>query len=230
MKSLPLLTALVLVGSAATAEAQFLEVYNATPNVTIPDNDLTGVASTITVPGSSILDITSLTVTLTVTGGFNGDFFAYLVHTAINGSSAGFVTLLNRVGTTSGNPDGYADSGFDVTFTNSGSDIHLYQLVSNPAGGQLFGTWSPDGRAVSPFAVTDATPRTDSLLSFNGFGAAGTWTLYIADVAGGDQGQFVSWGLQIAGVPEPSTWAVGVGALSALGWRLRRRRTPQVES
>lgn len=227
MKIAPLCFALALVGSAGLAPAQYLETYSAAPNLVVPDNDVNGVVSSILIPSSSILDITSVTVSVNLSGGFNGDYFAYLVHTAVNGSAAGFVTLLNRVGVTGSDPVGYGDGGFNVTLTSAAADIHLYQLISNPGGGQLTGNWSPDGRAVSPFAVTDLTPRTDSLLSFNGSNAAGTWTLFIADVAGGDQGQFVSWGLQIVGVPEPGTWAAGALTLVACACAGRRRPSPR---
>lgn len=210
---------------ASTLPAQYIENYSASPNVTIPDGDFTGVASSILVNGSSILDITSLTVTLTVTGGFNGDYFAYLVHTAAGGGNAGFVTLLNRVGVTGGDPAGYADAGFsNITFTVGAPDIHLYQNVTNPGGAALTGSWSPDGRDASPLLVTDASPRNNSLLSFNGVAATGTWTLFIADVAGGDQGQFVSWGMTIMGVPEPGTWLAGTFAVASAAWLARRRR------
>lgn len=210
--------------TAAPASAQLMENYTASPGVSIPDGDLVGVASTINVPFSSITQITSVSVSLQITGGYNGDFYAYLVHFLPNSTQAGFVTLLNRVGVTGSDPVGYGDAGFNVTFTSLGPDIHLYQNVTNPGGSALTGTWSPDGRTDNPLTVTDASARLSSLASFNGGIAAGTWTLFIADVAGGDIGTFTSWGLTIQGVPEPGTVAAGMLAVGLLGVAVRRRR------
>lgn len=224
---IPLFLVGALAGSAlvSSSPGQFIENYSATPNAAIPDGDFTGVASSIVVSGTSILEITDLTVTLNITGGFNGDFFAYLVHTTPGGSAAGFVTLLNRTGVTGSNPVGYADAGFSVTFTDSGSDIHLYQNSVIPGAGlPLTGFWAPDGRAVNPLTVTDLTPRSDSLASFIGDNAGGTWTRFVADVAGGDQGQFVNWSMQITGIPEPGTWLIGTLAVGVIARPLRYRR------
>ena len=41
---------------------------------------------------------------------YNGDLFAYLVH------DTNFCVLLNRVGRSAANADGYPDSGFNITF------------------------------------------------------------------------------------------------------------------
>lgn len=225
---LPLtLAGCLLLGFSTPLPAQILEIYSATPNLTVPDADVVGVASTINVSGSSILEITSVQVSLNLTGGFNGDYFAYLVHTLPGGGAGGFVTLLNRTGVTGSDPVGYGDAGFNVTFDSAGADIHLYQSFTNPGGAPLTGTWAPDGRSASPFSVTDLSPRDTSFSSFFGGTGDGTWTLFIADVAGGDQGQFVSWSMQIVGVPEPGTWAVGACSLAAgllTGWRRKLRR------
>ena len=46
------------------------------PGVTIPDNDLNGVANTVNL-STSINFITDVSVTLDIMGGYNGDFYAY---------------------------------------------------------------------------------------------------------------------------------------------------------
>lgn len=219
------LTWLAAAALASTSPAQIVESYSASPNLTIPDSDLVGVASTILVNGSSIQQITGLQVTLNITGGFNGDYFAYLVHTATGGGNAGFVTLLNRVGVSGSELSGYGDPGLSVTFLAGANDIHLYQAITGSLGSALTGIWSPDGRTENPLTATDTSPRDSSLASFSGFAANGTWTLYVSDLAGGDEGRFVSWGMQIVGVPEPGTWALGaLGLLAVLGGRWRRDR------
>lgn len=209
----------------ASGQSLYDETYNFNPNATIPDGDLNGLALSQNISTSSILSLDSVEVTINISGGFNGDYYAYLVHSTPGGT--GFSILLNRVGRTSGNPDGYPDSGLTITFSGSAiDDIHLYRNVTNPGGGALtLGTWSPDGRNVSPFAVTDATPRTATLDSFNGLNANGTWTLFIADVAPLAQGTIVTWGLHLQGVPEPGTWAAGALAVFALLRRKSRLRS-----
>jgi len=51
----------------------------------------------------------------------------------------------------------------------------------------------------------------------------GTWTLFLADLAAGDQSTIVSWSLDITTVPEPQTWAMAGIGLAAL-WQFRRKR------
>jgi hypothetical protein len=40
----------------------------------------------------------------------------------------------------------------------------------------------------------------------------GTWTLFIADLSGGEQSTLVSWSLDITAVPEPVNVALGIFA------------------
>jgi alpha-tubulin suppressor-like RCC1 family protein/subtilisin-like proprotein convertase family protein len=177
------------------AQANLIE----TPvNQPIPDGDLSGLASTINLSGLSD-PIGNLQVDLNISGTYNGDLYAYLTH------GSGFTVLLNRVGATSGNDLGYGDHGLNVTFANSAPDIHNYQVVlagngSLPLTGPLTGTWGPDGRAVSPLTVTDADPRSTFLSSFQGLDPNGQWTLFVADVSGGDLQQLNSWSLEVNNV------------------------------
>jgi len=191
--------ALALITCAAGAWAQTTLTVSQTDNIMIPDNDLSGVAETITL-GSSIQSITGVQLTLDVGGTanyqpFDGDYYAYLIH----GSSQ--AVLLNRVGVTAINPFGYADTGFDVTFSGGGSDIHNYQNGSYTlnGSGQLTGTWAPDGRTASPLTVLNTSPRTALLSSFNGGNAGGDWTLFIADTSPGAIGDLEGWTLQVTG-------------------------------
>jgi hypothetical protein len=45
-------------------------------------------------------------------------------------------------------------------------------------------------------------------LAFGGANANGTWTLFLADLSGGDISTLVSWGMDISVVPEPITYAL----------------------
>ena len=196
----------------------------------IPPDNFSGLSETISL-GSSIQSITDVQLTLDIGGTafnqpFNGNYYAYLQH----GST--LVVLLNRVGVTAGNPYGSADEGFDVTFSDSGSDIHNYQNgpYTLNANGQLTGTWAPDGRTASPLSVLDTSPRGPLLKAFNGQGSGGGWTLFIVDAATGDLGNLDSWSLQVTGntasVPDGgNTLALLLLGLSplALGSMMKKR-------
>jgi len=161
-----------------------------------------------------------VSVTLNLSGGWNGDLYAYLVH------NNQFVVLLNRVGVGSGgvyNSAGYGNPGMNITLSDQGANnIHFYQNNS-PAyngSGQLTGTYQPDGRNVSPLtapATLGATSPTTPLSSFNGLNGNGSWTLFIADVSPGDVMQVNGWGLDIAAVPEPGSIVEGSIAVLFLG-------------
>ena len=192
-----------------------------TLNTVIPDANPVGISSSTTTAGLSGV-ITNVQVNLNITGGFNGDLYAYLA-----GPVGQFAVLLNRVGVTSGDPFGYFDSGFNITLDSSGANIHSYQSGGYTiSSGQLIGTWSPDGRNISPLSspsAFDTAPTTANLASFNNTSPNGTWTLFLADLSGGGQSTLVSWGMTISTVPEPQTWAMlASGAVLLLAFRRRR--------
>jgi len=198
----------VLLGAAATPllSGQIIETHTFTTNRVVPDGHASGLHDVRSI-SSSIANIADVKVKLKVAGEFNGDLYGYVRH------SSGFAVLLNRVGKTSGNPAGYDDGGFNVTFAASAAngDIHLYRGVTNPAGGLLTGVWQPDGRTADPGAVTDASSPSAFLSSFNGLNAAGEWTLYLVDVETGGTNQLTEWALEITGATYPAiAWATPV--------------------
>ena len=147
--------------------------------------------------------------------GNNSDLYAYLSH---GGQT---VILLNRVGRTAANPDGYLDPGMNITLSDStGTDVHFY-------GGSGFtvltGTWQPDGRDIDPLstgAAFDSATRQNSgapLGMFNSMEASGDWTIFFSDQGAAGQSTVASWGLDIEAVPEPVSVALGVfGTTTAL--------------
>jgi uncharacterized protein (TIGR03382 family) len=196
--------------------------FGSVPDLIIPDDNPIGVADFLDV-ATLITSIESIELTLEISGGFNGDYYSYLQH------ESGFAVLLNRPGRSSlSDTDvsslGYIDSGIAVSITEAASDgdIHNYRNVSNPDGGQLTGTFQPDGRHVDPSLSIDSTPRTATLSSFTGLNPNGTWGLFVNDNSAVGIGTLDSWGLTINGtIPEPSTLSLALLATATL---LRRRR------
>jgi len=171
----------------------------------VPDNNFSGWSDSRTLDAAPSGTVTpgSVAVTLNLSGGWNGDLYAYLVN-----SSSGFCVLLDRVGTP-GQTYGYDDTGFLVTLSGSGANnIHNYQDFGYPGNlngnGQITGTWQPDATS-------------GSLSSFTTQG--GTWSLFIADLSAGGVTTVQNWGLQmdIVAVPEVETWmaAALAGAFGA---------------
>jgi subtilisin-like proprotein convertase family protein len=195
-------------------------------NQTIPDGSPVGLTLTTNLSG---LDgaISSLTVSLDIEGGYNGDLYAYLA-----GPGSGFAVLLNRVGVGGDDSFGYADSGFDVEFSDDAPEnVHFYQNTDySLSGGQLTGTWQPDGRNIDPESLPnnfDLASATALLSSFNGMNANGTWTLFLTDLSGGGQSTVVNWGLNITmlAVPEPPASAIAFcGGIFLMAVVLYRRK------
>jgi subtilisin-like proprotein convertase family protein len=182
-------------------------------NLGIPDGTYpAGVSSTIGVSGLGG-SLSSVTVTLNIAGGFNGDLYGYLSY---NGT---LVTLLNHVGTGSGDAfqsaAGYSTSGFNsITLADGGAGGNIHDVAS-PVSGVSYG---PDG---------------GTLASFNSMNPNGTWTLFLADNATPNQSTLEGWSLDITAVPEPVNTAMaifGLVGISAGATRCylarRRRQTP----
>jgi subtilisin-like proprotein convertase family protein len=225
MKRTTLMIAVVLLALARPAQADFVQVFNGgfQNGGVIPGGSLTGWSDTRNLVGAPA-GIKDVSVTLNLSGGWNGDLYAYLVH------SCGFAVLLNRVGVGAGNSSGYGTSGMSVTL-NDAAVLGNIHNVSTPAPE---GIYRPDGRNISPLssgAVFDGATPTALLSSFQGLNANGNWKLFIADVSGGDVSTVTSWGLDIAAVPEPGSLIEGAVAVLFLGgvvglYRLSGRKTP----
>jgi len=217
MKKSILVIAIALVALAQTAQADFSQTF--TVNAGIPDGSLVGWSDTRAVPvqPGNTLDVN---VTLNLGGGWNGDLYAYLVH------NTGFAVLLNRVGRETGNKAGYGDAGMNVKLDDQATrlyDIHFYQKEFGYQASDITGgaSWKPDGRNISPLSSQDlftvGGARDAVLGSFNNQNAGGNWTLFIADVSGGDVSTLTSWTLEIAAVPEPASLIEGAVAALFLG-------------
>jgi subtilisin-like proprotein convertase family protein len=196
----------------------------------IPDNDPDGLQSS-QVLNNLTAPIEHVSVTINISGGLNGDLYAFLSH---NNTMA---VLLNRVGRTSASETGYPDAGFgpdpaqmSFTFDDQAShDVHYYRTFPYAlnGSGQLTGRWQPDGRAIDPESARwmfDTAPRSNMLNLLNGMDGNGLWTLFVADLSPLGESTLVSWGLDITIVPEPaSANLLGCALAGGLFWRLNRR-------
>ena len=200
------------------------------PAVAIPDNDATGVAFSFPLSDAAS-SITSVSVTLDVSGGRNGDIYAFLSH------NSGYTVLLNRPGrgeaTSGSSPDGYANTGFALTLSSAGAaNVHFYQNNSPAynASGQLTGIWQPDGRAIDPEASASSfdAAGSASFSSFTGQNPNGDWTLFFADMSALGISTVNGFTVAVTGVPEPVNGALGLFAglgsvLALFRWQRARR-------
>jgi hypothetical protein len=177
-----------------------LITYRATSG-TIPDGNPAGWSATATVSGY-LPSITDVTVHLEISGGYNGDLYAYLSYGGV------LLPLLNRVGVTAGDPFGYGTEGMHVTLADGYSDIHGVEFPTSE------GFYSADGRNISPLSDPSAFDTASRLNfgAFDGMNPNGTWTIFFADLSSGAESQLVSWSLGITAVPEPVNVALGVFA------------------
>lgn len=211
MKMRTILIALLMLTSS-WAEATLTQSQTFTPGSgTIADGNPVGsvFSGTFSQTGFNSA-VTAVSIGLNVSGGYNGDLYAYLV--APNGT---VVVLLNQLGT---GAFGSAASGFGNGAANS------FELTSS--GTSIQGV---DGTAWQP--VTGTYQAAGSLNDFvtAGSSANGTWTLFFADLSsGGGTSYLNSWTLNLTVVPEPVLLALGTFlamllALAGLKWAWQKK-------
>jgi subtilisin-like proprotein convertase family protein len=222
--------ALALLLSGLPAFGQVILTSSWTGAREIPDDDPSGVAYNFSLNDPATV-IQNVEVTLNFSGGYNGDLYASLSQ---QGAGGGFSVLLNRVGVTAGNPDGYRDTGFSVTLSGSAlKDIHNYQNLSPSynGSGQLTGAYAADGRNIDPASsgsTFDSAPRNATLTTFNGTNPNGNWTLFVADLAGGNTSTLNGYTVSVAAVPEPVQTGLVMGAVLGLtAIVLKKRKAPE---
>lgn len=175
-------------------------LYTQSTSQTITDGSSVGVTSTINVTGvgGTASSGDNVSVVLNLSGGNIGDLIAYLTFSGTT------VQLMNRPGVTIGNPLGYTGNSsfvFSPVTLVDGS----YTSVDSYGGGSIT-------------TATSFNPTSGSMgfQAFNGLSsAAGNWTLFFADMSGGDGANVTtlnSWSLDITAVPEPINAALGIFA------------------
>ena len=162
---------------------------------------------TITMPPGWTAQVT---VTFTISGGYNGDLYGYLSHGGV------LVPLLQQVGLNTGSEPvysyGFSTSGFNnITLSDLATANGSIHNVENPVSGQ---SYLPDGGTLSSFANINPS---------------GNWTLIFSDAStGGGQSTVTSWNMDITAVPEPVNVALGLlGGLSMVVVAARRRQQLQ---
>ena len=201
--------------SAAVCPAAVTSTYQFPSGLAVPDNNITGLADNRLITDATGT-IQHLTVSLAITGGWNGDWYAHLVH------DTGFAVLLNRIGRTATDTVGSGTSGLNVVLDDRAAfDIHL----GLPATGSLTGTRQPDARTADPDNVTESSPRRAFLDSFNGLTPNGQWTLFLADLSPGGTGTLASWSLEVTTIPEPGPALLLLAASILPMLRAGRQRT-----
>jgi subtilisin-like proprotein convertase family protein len=169
----------------------------------IPDGNPTGVAFTGTYDQATAgFTVSSLIISLNISGGYNGDLYAYLA--APNGT---LVMLMNQPGMAV-NGFGASGAGMNITLQDVGA---ANGNIQNETSGSV---------------LSGSCNAAASLSGFNGSVADGTWTLFFADeVSGGGTSTLNSWSLGITAVPEPVNVALGVfGGLFAIAGLIKIRR------
>jgi subtilisin-like proprotein convertase family protein len=182
---------------------------SATPNAVIPDGNLAGLSSSITLSSlaaQSISVITSVSVTVNIVGdahAWNGDYYAYLQY------GPDLVVLLNQLGVPGNGGFGSSGNGMDVTFSAGATSIN-----SSPANAELGTpsvpvTYAPVGNLNAFDGLTSAT--------------SGAWTLFIADTSSGGVGELDNWSLTVTGLPDNGSTllllTMGVGLLGLCSLR-----------
>ena len=199
MKRILLLAAMVVTATAAHATLYSTNWSSGFANGgVVPDNNLSGWSDTRNVTTMPAGTLQSVAVDLHLTGGWNGDLYAYLVH------DTGFSVLLDRV---CPGAFGNGDAGMNVTLASVGSYGTVQGNIGTYGGGFVpTGVWNPYNTS-------------GSLGSFVTTSANGSWSLFIADLSGGAVTTVQSWGLQmdIVAVPEVETWVAAAlaGAFGA---------------
>ena len=218
MKFLDLVLAAV-VSMSATAPAGIYYQGTVTPsgtaagslqNSALADGNVAGMWNSMDLSRAGLPGpLTDIRVTLNLSGGYNGDLYAYLSY------DGKLVPLLNRIGVSSGNAFGSSGAGLSNVTLSDRASVNIHAA----GNGVLSGSYKPDGRNLSPlssavsFDASGSITLDDPAFGFGGLDPNGIWTLFFADVvAGGSSATLTGWSLEITTVPEPVNTALGVSA------------------
>ena len=156
------------------------------------------------------------------------------------GSAASATESYTQIDSSFLNANGTAFFGANVSHQTSITDAFAFTLdVDNAANAQvssiMFGANDIDftsiyidvNDAAHRFTQTQFDPLTETWELASIFLGAGPHTLYVnGNVVGTSHNGSYVGNLNITAVPEPATWAMMLIGFGAIGWQLRRRRSP----
>jgi subtilisin-like proprotein convertase family protein len=190
--------------TSSLAPSPFSASYTSGPiTVSVPDNNVAGVTSTIAVPLPAAAQITNMRVTLNMTHTWNGDMVFALK--APNGK------ILNLDYYLSGTGGAAATTGFTNTIISSSGTTALSAGV-NP----YTNTFKADAAAATASPASGPTGFTPNVTTFSGLYSTpnGNWTLAMYDGGPGDVGTITSWSLSfdyLLGIPSTGIWTPFTG-------------------
>ena len=201
-------TLLTLLAASGARGSLYIENFTSGDSVgAIPDGSPIGATFSGMVSDAPGIAVGELTLTLNISGGFNGNLFAYL-----NAPDGTHVVLMNQPGVTGENPFGASGAGMNITLQDTGAANGSIQNETSAA--VLSGLYNAAG----------------TLADFNGSAADGTWELFFADeVSGGGTSTLTSWSLGINAVPEPVNTALAIFfGFMAVGTLVARRAAKKI--
>ncbi|MEO8591239.1 MAG: LamG domain-containing protein, partial [Flavobacteriales bacterium] len=164
-----------------------------TVNVAIPDNINTGATIPLALSGGfgTISAANTISVTMSITHTFNADIDAFLIGPGNCGTME--LTSDNGIG---------GDNFLNTVFLTPGGGTNINTLASVTMS-DITGTWSPEGTVTTPPVLTGAGPASGGTFAIPatplaGCPVNGTWTLFVGDDAGLDQGSVTNFQLSIA--------------------------------
>ena len=214
MKQATILATLLVAAGRAQAGTEGVSQtfnYNGQPGggLAINPGDPVGVAVSGAFNAAPAGDkLVGVTIGLNISGGYNGDYFAFL--RSPNGT---VVTLLNQPGSDMfGSPASGFGNGTANSFVLSSAASQNIQSVDGTYGQAMLGSFSAAGD-LNAFG-TAANPAAD---------ANGSWELFIDNLgSGGGSGKLTSWTIneQVVAAPEPPFVVAGLllvaGGLAAI--------------